>query len=121
MAFFKYFSFAIFRVSFAIFLCFLFLLFYGKCFINSSVTRLTGSGTPIISTITQNFGTTEPKVFKEPVYRFVPQVGFTNYNKVSYQPPVELEVPSVIYSPPAEVYGPPLPLPPVPAKTYGIN
>lgn len=38
-----------------------------------------------------------------PVYRFVPEVGFTNYNTVSYQPRVEVEVPVV----PHATYGVP--------------
>lgn len=31
-----------------------------------------------------------------PVYRFLPEIGFTNYNKVSYQPRLEIEVPAPI-------------------------
>lgn len=67
--------------------------------------------------MTSSFGTTEPKLAKEvpaPVYRFVPEVGFTNFNKATYQAPqVEVEVPVV----PTSVYGPPAV---VPAKAYGV-
>lgn len=62
-----------------------------------------------------------------PVYRFVPEVGFTNYNKVSYQPQVEVEVPTVVesivqpqintYTAPVSVYGPPIH---VAHNTYGL-
>jgi len=62
-----------------------------------------GSTIPLISTLTNSFGSSEPKtapitVTPAPVYRFVPEVGFSNYNKVSYHPQVEVEVPTVVSS-----------------------
>lgn len=76
----------------------------------------------MISTFTNNFASADAIVAPPPtivapppIYRFVPEVGFTNYNRVSYQPPVEVEVPSVVV--PSNTYG----LPPVtPARTYGL-
>lgn len=66
-------------------------------------------------------------VSASPVYRYVPEVDFRNFNRVSYQPQLEIEVPSVVpiaprvvYSAPAvnvaPVYGPPV----VPHSTYGV-
>lgn len=109
-----------------------------------------GSSIPLISTLTNSFGSSEPKsapittATSAPVYRFVPEVGFSNYNKVSYHPQVEVEVPTIVsaaaptvvetvgpivetYYPgvapapiaPASVYGPP-PSQRAPANTYGV-
>lgn len=52
---------------------------------------------------------------------FVPEVGFSNFNRVSYQPRVEVEVPTVQqvapYAPAVlhETYGPP-----IAQDTYGL-
>lgn len=75
----------------------------------------------MLSTFTNNHAPINTKTVKEivpivtpaPVYRFVPEVGFSNYNKVSYQPQVNVEVPAI----PASTYGLP---PPTPARTYGL-
>ncbi|XP_055316144.1 uncharacterized protein LOC129575929 [Sitodiplosis mosellana] len=92
--------------------------------------KTAGAGIPLLSSFTQGFGNSESKAPKDvpaitppPVYRFVPEVGFTNYNKVSYQPPVEVEVPSVVYSAPTPIYAPSVvPVAPIhtPASTYGV-
>lgn len=59
------------------------------------------AGLPLISALQNTFGQQPAKevvqeVTPAPVYRFVPEVGFTNYNKVSYQPRLEVEVPAPI-------------------------
>lgn len=76
----------------------------------------TGSGIPLFSTLSAAPAPVKeivPIVTPAPVYRFVPEVGFSNYNKVSYQPQVEVEVPTI----PASTYGLP---PATPARTYGV-
>lgn len=54
-----------------------------------------GAGLPLLAAF-QNSQKKEEPVTPSPVYRFVPEVGFTNYNKVSYQPRLEIEVPAPI-------------------------
>lgn len=87
--------------------------------------------------MTSSFGSVEPKIVKDvsavnpsPVYRFVPEVGFNTLNRVSYEPQLEIEVPSVVpfapvapvaYSAPVVRVGPSFYEPPVvPAGTYGV-
>lgn len=80
-------------------------------------------GGPLFSQLTSSFGTPTPTVVKDavvaappsPVYRFVPEVGFSKYHKVSYAPKLDVEVSDL---PAASVqYAEP---PVVPAATYGV-
>lgn len=91
------------------------ILFFLSHSLSLSWRMLTGSGIPILSTITNSLVAKETPVAQAPVYRFVPEVGFANYNKVSYQPQIEVEVPAVALHTPALTYGPPPPKP-----TYGV-
>lgn len=94
------------------------------------------AGLPLISALQNTFGqqsakevVQEVQVTPAPVYRFVPEVGFTNYNKVSYQPRLEVEVPAPInyYSSypsaplfPVANYAQVLPAGVIPAEPFGV-
>lgn len=77
-----------------------------------------------MSQLTSSFGAPTPTVVKDavvaapppsPVYRFVPEVGFSKYHKVSYAPKLDVEVADL----PANSVQFPEP-PHVPAATYGV-
>lgn len=78
-----------------------------------SLNRFVFAGIPLLTTFGGKFNKAAAPT-QAPVYRFVPEVGLGNYNKVALPAPARIEVD--IPANPAAIYGPP----PTPADTYGV-